>query len=70
LRNRNCFLALSYSILEATRQWSEGGCTAFADEPRSAKLIVMTTGHPVAAKLFLTVHDRPPFIGSSLPKAR
>jgi hypothetical protein len=54
--------------LEATRQWSEGGWTAFADEHRSAKLAATTANDLAAAVLFFSVHNRPPFIGSSPPK--
>jgi hypothetical protein len=70
LRSRNCFLALSYSILEAARQWSAGGCTAFADEHGSAKIATMIASDLATAVLFVSVHHRPLFIGSSSPKAR
>jgi hypothetical protein len=62
-------LALSYSILEAARQCSEGGGTAFADEHRSSKIAAMTVSDLAAAMLFVSLHHRPPFIGSSSPKA-
>jgi hypothetical protein len=65
LRSRNCFLALSYSALEATRQWSKGGCTAFADEQRSANITVMTTNDSAAAALRFNAYKNPPFIGTS-----
>jgi len=55
-------LALSYSVFEAARQWSEGGCTAFADEQRKAKIAAVTTSVPAAAALFLSVDNRPSFI--------
>lgn len=67
LRSRNCFLALSYSILEATRQCSDGGCTALADAERSVKIVETTANNLAAAMLFLS---RPPFIASSPPEAR
>jgi hypothetical protein len=69
LRNKNCFLALSYSILEAARQCSEGGCTAFADEQGSAKIAALTANNLAATTLFLAVQNRPRFIGSNPPKA-
>jgi len=38
LRKRKCFLALSYSIFDAARQYSAGGCTAWAGERSSTKI--------------------------------
>ncbi|HEY6388337.1 MAG TPA: hypothetical protein VIX91_21870 [Candidatus Acidoferrum sp.] len=63
-------MALSNSILEAARQWSAGGCTAFADEHGSAKIAALTASDLATAVLFVSVHHRPLFIGSSSPKAR
>jgi hypothetical protein len=43
LLNKELLLALSYSIFEATRQLSPGGCFPFADEAKAISII------PIAA---------------------
>jgi hypothetical protein len=53
LRNRNCFFALSYSIFDTARHWSEGGCTAAAGEDKRAKIVVMMAHRRATAALFL-----------------
>src|SRR5215471_4311306 len=65
LRNRSCFLALSYSILETARQCSEGGCTALADEQRSVKIVETNANNVAPVMLVRSAYSRPPYIGLS-----
>ena len=59
-------MALSYSILEAGRQWSEGGCIASAGEHRSINVPATSTSALAAAAAFIIRYDRASLIGPSL----
>jgi hypothetical protein len=67
LRNRYCFLALSYSILEAARHPSQGGSAAFTDEQQNVISVAAITAddHAAAAPLLCVTNLRR-FIGSFL----
>jgi hypothetical protein len=48
-------LALSYSILETARHWSDGAWAAFADKDESANIAVISASGPAGAVLFLSL---------------
>jgi hypothetical protein len=68
LRRRKSFLALSYSILEAGRQWSEGGCTALADEQRSTNIPAASANALACAVAFICLRDRASLISPACPQ--